>query len=380
MSMVRADQQLAPQNGGQVPQIRVDTGSIGLMELCGSLAKSGYFKDTRDAAQALVKVLYGQEIGIPPVTAMMGIHIIEGKPAPSANLLASIVKRSPAYDYRVRVHTEVECAIEFFERSESLGISRWTIADAKRAKLSEKNIWVSYPRQMLFNRALSEGVRTFCPDLFGGAPVYTPEELGAEVDSSGEMRHSTPRQDVNTATGEVIDVSDRVTAAAERSNSYAGATMDQPSGEELSRAISAAGQSLKREWEKQELGDNAARGVYTRAVLGRAPATKDDPAGQLADARQVLADLQDRPKANRAAHAAYTKADGNTEDGAQMRKDMARILGRTVLSRKEYTAAELRRFADQCGNSAPETAPVEAPAGAPVLVEETPEDPFIDEE
>jgi len=39
---------------------------------------------------------------------------------------------------------------------------------------------------MLFARCMSAGVRTFTPDVFTSS-VYTPEELGAEVDSEGDV-------------------------------------------------------------------------------------------------------------------------------------------------------------------------------------------------
>lgn len=163
--------------------------TLNVMELGTVLAKSGYFKDARDASQAVVKVLFGQEIGVGPVSAMMGIHIIEGKPSPSANLMAARVKASGRYDYRVQERSPKRCALEFFEKGpagwEPLGVSEWTLEDAKAANLLGKNVWKSYPRNMLFSRAMSDGVRTFCPDLFGGAPVYTGEELGVEVDAEG---------------------------------------------------------------------------------------------------------------------------------------------------------------------------------------------------
>ena len=44
-----------------------------------------------------------------------------------------------------------------------------------------------FPRNMLFARSLSNGVKWFCPDIFLGAPVYTPDELGATVDEQGEV-------------------------------------------------------------------------------------------------------------------------------------------------------------------------------------------------
>lgn len=152
------------------------------------LARSGYFKDSRDAAQAAVKVLLGRELGFGPVTSMMGIHIIEGKPSLSANLMAALVKRSGRYDYRVRRSDPQGAEIEFFEQGESLGVSSFTSQDAHAAGLGNRGPWKSYPKAMMFSRAMSQGVRMFCPDLMGGAPAYTPEELGAEVNAeTGEM-------------------------------------------------------------------------------------------------------------------------------------------------------------------------------------------------
>jgi len=40
---------------------------------------------------------------------------------------------------------------------------------------------------MLFARAMSNGVRWYCPDVMNGSAVYTPEELGADVDQDGNV-------------------------------------------------------------------------------------------------------------------------------------------------------------------------------------------------
>lgn len=151
---------------------------------------SGYFKDARDAAQALVKVQAGRELGIPPVAAMTGIHIVEGKVSLGANLIAAQIKGSGKYRYRIKEHTAEACVIEFFERIgdkwESLGESSFTMADAKAAGLAGRNVWKSYPKNMLFARAISNGARFHCPDVFT-MPVYTPEEMGATVNGDGEI-------------------------------------------------------------------------------------------------------------------------------------------------------------------------------------------------
>jgi hypothetical protein len=66
-----------------------------------AFAESGMFTDVKSAAQAIVKIQAGQEIGIPPFASMTGIHIIQGKPTIGAGLIASRVKGSGKYDYRV---------------------------------------------------------------------------------------------------------------------------------------------------------------------------------------------------------------------------------------------------------------------------------------
>ena len=159
------------------------------MTLGKVLAQSGFFSDSREAAQAVVKVLAGAELGFGPVASMTGVNIIKGKVALSANLIAAAIKRSGRYNYRVRELTDQVCVVEFFEQGQSVGVSSFSMVDAKNAGLATGDNWRKFPRNMLFARAISNGAKWYCPDLSGG-PLYTPDELGVVVD--GE-------------TGEVID-------------------------------------------------------------------------------------------------------------------------------------------------------------------------------
>lgn len=136
-------------------------------------AESGLFADVKNAAQAAVRIMAGQEIGIPPFAALSGIHIIQGKPTIGAGLMASRVKGSGKYDYKVKEHTEKICSIDFYQGGEMIGNSTFTIEDAKKA--GTKNL-DKYPKNMLFARALSNGVKFYTPDIFAG-PVYVPEEM-----------------------------------------------------------------------------------------------------------------------------------------------------------------------------------------------------------
>lgn len=166
-------------------------------------AKSGFFADSKDAAQAIVKIMAGAELGFPPVASMTGVYIVKGRPSISAVMMAAMVKRSGKYNYRVRELTEALASIEFFEGKESLGVSTFTIADAKKAQTQNID---KFPRNMLYARAMSNGVRWYTPDLFGG-PVYTPDELGAAVDEEGRPERleavATHAEVVDTTTGEI---------------------------------------------------------------------------------------------------------------------------------------------------------------------------------
>jgi hypothetical protein len=158
-----------------------------IMVMAKNFAESGMFTDAKQAVQAFVKIQAGQEIGLPPFASMSGIHIIQGKPTLGAGVIASAVKGSGKYDYKVKQMNETICSIDFFQGTENIGNSTFTIEEAKKA--GTKNI-DKFPKNMLFARAISNGVKWFCPDVFSG-PVYVPEEM--------------PEQTIDTPHVEVIE-------------------------------------------------------------------------------------------------------------------------------------------------------------------------------
>lgn len=153
-----------------------------IMVMAKTFAESGMFTDAKAMGQAFVKIQAGQEIGIPPFAAMSGIHIIQGKPTLGAGLIASAVKGSGKYDYKVLKLDDKNCSIDFLQGGEVIGNSSFSIEDAKKAQT--KNI-DKFPKNMLFARAISNGVKWFCPDVFAG-PVYVPEEM---PDNTVDVNH-----------------------------------------------------------------------------------------------------------------------------------------------------------------------------------------------
>lgn len=154
------------------------------LDLGKVLAQSGYFSDARDAAKAVAKILAGRELGIGPLASLTGIYIVQNRVTLSANLMAACIKRSGIYTYRVS-WSDNSCSIEYFEHGESIGVSEFGSADQQRAGLSSEP-WKKYPRNMWFARAMSNGAKWYCADVFAG-PMYTPEELGADVTEDGQV-------------------------------------------------------------------------------------------------------------------------------------------------------------------------------------------------
>jgi hypothetical protein len=182
-------------------------------------AASGLFTDVKSEAQAVVRILAGQEIGIPAFAAISGIFIIQGKPTIGAGLMASRVKASGKYDYKVIDHSEKACSIDFYQGKEKIGNSNFTIEDAKKA--GTKNL-DKFPKNMLFARALSNGVKWFTPDIFAG-PVYVPEEMSQVTEDINHVEIFTVSdQDIELADtlikNSTLDDNKKVQAANSISN------------------------------------------------------------------------------------------------------------------------------------------------------------------
>lgn len=156
------------------------------------LVKSGFFADARDEAQAIVKILAGAELGFGPIASMQGVYIVKGRVTLSANLVGAAIQRSGKYGYAIEALTNDKCTLRFYNSTQQgAGLPRqtfestFTMDDAKKAGLAGGN-YDKFSRNMLFARALTNGARWFCPEVFNG-PIYTPDELGAEVDDEGRV-------------------------------------------------------------------------------------------------------------------------------------------------------------------------------------------------
>ena len=162
------------------------------------------FPDVKTAGEAMVKIEIGASLGFGDAASMVNIHLYQGKPIVGYAMLGAAVKRHEKYDYTLLSLTNEACEIEFFEfvgdERLTIGKSSYTMEDAKTAKLSGKDNYEKHPRNMLFARAMSNGVKWFCPDAVGGA-VYVMEERDL-IRAEAREERETPPEPVVTITKE----------------------------------------------------------------------------------------------------------------------------------------------------------------------------------
>lgn len=169
---------------GTQPTFELDGAGIsrGLAEdiqIADLLAKSGYFSNVKNVAEAFTKLRLGRELGVGQVTALRELYLVNNKLAMSSALMAALIQKSGVYDFRVERLDLDGCSIAFFKSGEFIGRSEFTMADAHKAGLDGKDVWKKYPKNMLWSRALANGARWFCSGIFLGS-TYTTEELDTE--------------------------------------------------------------------------------------------------------------------------------------------------------------------------------------------------------
>lgn len=152
-------------------------------------------------ADVFLTLQLGSELGLAPMQSIRAIHVIEGKPTMSADLMAALCQRRRDVCEYLRP-VELTATVATYETKrvgwpEPIRQS-FTMADAERAGIAGKDNWRKYPAAMLKARCLSAIVRAAYPDLMLG--IYDPDELDAPaaptvvdakvIDVSGPTPHA----------------------------------------------------------------------------------------------------------------------------------------------------------------------------------------------
>ena len=149
-----------------------------------ALAVSGLF-GIKTVEQAIALMLVAQSEGLHPATAALEYDVIEGRPAlKSGAMLARFLKAGGKVDWLE--HNDNRVAATFSHPSGGSITVDWDMRRAEQAGLNRKRNYMTYPRQMLRARCISEGVRAVYPVATGG--MYVPEE----VQDFGSLKDAKP--------------------------------------------------------------------------------------------------------------------------------------------------------------------------------------------
>lgn len=172
---------VAAPSGAIIPRTIDEVARLARMAAASGLAKVS----SPEAAGMLICA--GLEIGLTPMQALLGMHMVEGRPTLAADtLVALVMRRVDVCEYWRSVERTAERhTIETKRRGEGHQPVRrtWTIDDAKRAGLLGRKPWREYPEDMLRHRCATALAREVYPDVVIGMG-YTREEIsdGAAAD------------------------------------------------------------------------------------------------------------------------------------------------------------------------------------------------------
>jgi len=193
------DEEDAMSEKGLVPVILNPTVSLlpserdfALIEKAARLALAGALalpKELNTPEKIATVMLYGWELGLRPLTAIRHIYIVEGRPQPSAEVMAALLLASEQ-DARLSVVelTDEFCTMRIVRPSKNINETYTvTLVDAEKAGLTKRDGWLKYPKDRLRWHCTKRILRIYAPDATNAIEAMehpVPEADWREIDKS----------------------------------------------------------------------------------------------------------------------------------------------------------------------------------------------------
>jgi hypothetical protein len=175
--------------------------------------------DNKDTAKkVVVGIMKGAEVGLPPITALSSIAVINGRPSIWGDGAKALIENSgKVEDFKETLTGEIladdwTAVCEIKRKGQETPIVRqFSWADAKRANLIGKGPWKQYPQRMLQMRARSWAIRDGFSDCLSGLAIVE------------EARDMPPMKDV---TPDTSFLDDEAPAVEDKTDWYSKAVLD----------------------------------------------------------------------------------------------------------------------------------------------------------
>ncbi len=174
--------------------------------------KSGGYSMTE--AMMLNIMLTAKDLGISPLKALNGgFYVVNGKISMSTALMTDRIRKE-GHSIQIKEWTSDKCIIVGKRKDNGDTVCfEFTMEDATRAGLVNSATWKKFPKQMLYNRAMSTLARTLFPDVVGNA--YSEDEKHDILNIPAKDR---PLEDPDSITVESSVVEDERISPEQLSN------------------------------------------------------------------------------------------------------------------------------------------------------------------
>lgn len=150
--------------------------------LAATIYASRMYTQYKSTEAIAVAIMVGAELGLAAMQSLRSIHIIDGRPSFSADLVVGLVKRSPVCRWFRMVASTPERAeyATLREGDPEPTPYVYTWEDAQRAGLTNRPNWRKHPAAMLRARCASALARAVYPDIVMGLLEPLPMDVGED--------------------------------------------------------------------------------------------------------------------------------------------------------------------------------------------------------
>lgn len=144
-------------------------------------------------------MLYGREVGLPPMTALTSIHVVDGRPGMSAEGMRSLVFAA-GHELVFDEATGSLCRMRARRRGSNEWTSlAWSLDMGRAAGLLGRDNWKKYPRAMLIARCTTDLCRMVFPDVIHGfRSIEEIGDMGDLIDPTGDDAPVAPKRGRST--------------------------------------------------------------------------------------------------------------------------------------------------------------------------------------
>ena len=157
-----------------------------MLKLGQILVKSKMLPKAVSTPEAAVAIMIkARELGIGIMEGFTSINIIQGSPTISPQLMIALAERSGQLEDAVWTDDGDTATCTVKRRGRTANVATFSMANAADLGLAGKQNWQQQPVTMRKWRATSAAFRVTFADVLAG--IYTPEEMGADVDDEGQV-------------------------------------------------------------------------------------------------------------------------------------------------------------------------------------------------